>query len=278
MGKVTRAVWAAIICIAFGGAALAEPDVERGEYLFNAVAACGNCHTPQGPEGPIPGKELAGGLVIEDRAFTVHTPNITPAAIGDWSDAELARAIREGVRPDGSLIRPPMPFEWYRHISDRDLADMIAYLRTVPPVEPEPLPESEYRIPLPPSYGPPVGAVAEVAEGNTEEYGAYLAGPLAHCLDCHTPFVKGHLDIENQLGAGGRDFTGPWGVSVSANLTAGVNALLRWSDDEVVAMIRTGTRPDGSRMAPPMAYHLYAGMSDRDAHAIVKYLRTLPPK
>ncbi len=270
-------VFTFIFAVVFAASAQAA-DIERGKYLFDHVAACGNCHTPQGPTGPIDGKYLAGGLVIPDPAFTVHVPGITPATIGDWSNAEIGRVIREGVRLDGSIIRPPMPIELYRDISDRDLADMIAYLRTVPAVEPEALPESVYNIPLPPVYGPPVGEVAEVPEGDTVEYGAYLAGPVAHCIECHTPFVKGLLDIENQLGAGGREFHGPWGVSASRNITSHPEALARWSDDEVVAMIRTGVRPDGSRMAPPMAYHLYAGMSDRDAHAIVRYLRTLPAK
>lgn len=254
----------------------AEALLERGAYLMRHVAACGNCHTPMGPDGPLPGQEMAGRFVLSVPEFDAYAPNLTPAAIGDWSDAELARAIREGIRPDGSVMGPPMAFPLYRAISDDDIAAIIAYLRSLPPVETN-LPRSTYRIPLPESYGPPLGTVSAPEPGETVEYGAYLAGPVAHCIECHTPMDGPHHDYENRLGAGGRVLEGPWGVSVSSNLTTAPHALARWSDDEVIAMIRTGHRPDGSRMLPPMGYGFYAGMSDRDARAIVAWLRSLPP-
>ncbi len=257
--------------------AWAETETERGAYLVEHVAACGNCHTPMGPDGPVPGTALSGRFVISAPPFDAWAPNITPAAIGGWTDAEIARAIREGVRPDGTIIGPPMPIELYREISDRDIAAIVAYLRTVPPVENE-TPRSVYRIKLPESYGPPLTAVAEVPEGETPEYGRYLAGPVAHCVECHTPMEAGHHDYANRLGAGGRVFEGPWGVSMSANLTSDPNGLARWTDDEVIAMIRTGHRPDGSAMMGPMGYGFYAGMRDGDVRAIVAYLRTLPPR
>lgn len=255
----------------------AQSELERGAYLVNAVAACGNCHSPLGPEGPVAGHELSGRFVIKVPEFEAWAPNITPAAIGDWTDANITRLLREGVRPDGRVIGPPMPIELYRGLSDRDLAAIIAYLRSVPAVE-NTVPRSTYAIPLPESYGPPVTSVAEVPEGETVEYGAYLAGPVAHCIECHTPMVEGHFDFANQMGAGGRVFDGPWGVTVSANLTPDPDGLARWTDDEVIAMIRTGRRPDGSAMAPPMGYAFYAGMSDRDARAIVAFLRSLPAR
>ena len=271
--------WLLACAILITGAtvAVAETQIERGGYLVRAVAACGNCHSPLGPDGPIPGQELSGRFVIKTPAFEAWAPNITPAAIGDWTDDQIAKLIREGVRPDGRVIGPPMPIELYREISDEDLAAMIAYLRTVPAVE-NTLPRSQYSIPLPASYGPPVANVTAPPPGETAEYGAYLAGPVAHCIECHTPMVDGHFDYANQLGAGGGVFDGPWGVTVSANLTSDPDALARWTDDEVIAMIRTGHRPDGSPMAPPMGYPFYAEMSDSDARAIVAFLRTLPPK
>ncbi|PKP85475.1 MAG: cytochrome C [Alphaproteobacteria bacterium HGW-Alphaproteobacteria-2] len=241
------------------------------------VSACGNCHTPMGPDGPIADQELSGRFVISFPEFDAWSPNITPATIGGWTDQEIARAIREGIRPDGRVLGPPMAFELYRHISDEDIAAIIAYLRALPPVENE-VPRSVYRIPLPDSYGPPVGEVTAPEPGETVEYGAYLAGPVAHCIECHTPMEGPRHLYDTRLGAGGRDMSGPWGPSISANLTPAPHALARWSDDEVIAMIRTGHRPDGSAMLPPMAYGFYAGMSDRDARAIVAYLRSLPPR
>ncbi|HUS54054.1 MAG TPA: c-type cytochrome [Thermohalobaculum sp.] len=255
----------------------AGSELERGAYIVRSVAACGNCHSPLGPDGPVPGQELSGRFVIKMPIFEAWASNITPAAIGNWTDAEVGRAIREGIRPDGSLIGPPMPIELYRDLSDSDVGAIVAYLRSVPAVE-NTVPRSTYNIPLPESYGPPVANVAPVPEGETAEYGAYLAGPVAHCIECHTPMVEGHFDFEHQLGAGGRAFEGSWGISVSANLTPHPDGLARWTDDEVISMIRTGKRPDGSPMSPPMGFAFYAGMTDRDARAIVAYLRTLPAR
>ena len=146
-----------------GGAAAAS--AERGDYLVNTIMACGSCHTPFGPAGSDPTKALSGRLVEESPAFTAIAPNLTPAGhLADWSDAELGKAIREGIRPDGSLIGPPMPFEVYKGISDDDLASIIAYLRTIPAIENDPG-QSAYNIPLPPAYGPPIDSVASVPEG-----------------------------------------------------------------------------------------------------------------
>lgn len=260
----------------------AETLLERGAYLANSVAACGNCHTPIDEQGrPIPGQEFAGRFLIEMPEFTVHTPNITPdmeTGIGGWSEAEIATAIREGRRPDGSLIGPPMPFELYRQLSDRDVAAIAAYVRSRPAVR-NAMPRTVYRIPLPASYGPPVGTVPDVDPNDLVAYGAYLAGPVGHCIECHTPMVEGRFDYENQRGAGGNEFEGPWGVSVSANLTShDADGIKRYSDAEVIQMITTGMRPDGTAMLPPMGFPYYARIKPEDLKAIVAYLRSLPPK
>lgn len=259
-----------------GSAALAEPSLERGDYLVNSIAGCGNCHTPAGPDGPIAGMELTGQMVDKSEAFTAVAPNITPAGrIKDWTDAELAKAIREGIRPDGTLIGPPMPFEVYKGISDSDLASIVMYLRTVPAVESDPG-KSEYHIPLPPAYGPPIEHVADVAEGVTVEYGAYLAGPLGHCTVCHTPFGPQGPQFETLLGAGGNHFPGPWGESVSANITP--VGLAGYSDEQIATIITKGMRPDGKHMLPPMGYSFYANLKEDDVKAIILYLRSLPEK
>ena len=131
--------------------ALSEPSMERGTYLVEGPMGCGNCHTPLGAEGCVAGAELSGRLVEDNEAFTAIAPNIPPAGpSGAWSDAELAKAIREGIRPDGSVIGPPMPFTMYRGLSDDDLASVVMYLRNVPPVENDPG-TSTYNIPLPPA-------------------------------------------------------------------------------------------------------------------------------
>lgn len=256
---------------------LAETPVERGEYLVRGPMGCGNCHTPLGPEGPVAGQELAGRLVDDNPAFTAWAPNITPGGrAAGWSDAELAQAIREGLRPDGSLIGPPMPFTMYRGISDADLAAVVAFLRTLPAVENE-TPASTYRIPLPPAYGPPVGSVTAPERGVTAEYGAYMATAITHCMECHTPMGPQGPMLDTGLGQGGFEFHGPWGVSVAANLTSGEDGLAGYSDDEIKAMITQGRRPDGTAMLPPMPYGYLARMTPGDLDAIVLYLRALPP-
>ena len=222
-------------------------------------------------------QELTGRLVDDNPAFRAVAPNLTPAGrIAGWSDAELARAIREGLRPDGSLIGPPMPFSMYRGLSDDDVASIVAFLRRLPAVSSD-LPASEYRIPLPPAYGPPVGTVSAPAPGVTVDYGAYLAGPVAHCMECHTPFGPQGPLIDTQLGAGGFEFHGPWGTSVAANLTSHADGLAGTSDADLAQMITTGTRPDGTPMLPPMPYGYLAAFTPDDLAAVILYLRSLPP-
>ena len=267
---------AAELCLA-AGLSLAEPSVARGEYLVQGPAGCGNCHTPMGPQGPILAQDLSGRLVEKNAAFTAIAPNITPAGrIAGWSDAELARAIREGIRPDGSVIGPPMPQGLYRGLGDDDLASIVMYLRSVPAVENDPG-TSVYNIPLPPAYGPPIDSVTAPEQAVTVAYGAYLAGPVAHCTECHTPMgPKGPL-FETDLGRGGFEFHGPWGTSVSPNITSHADGLAGYSDAEIAEMITKGVRPDGAPMLPPMGYGYYARMTEDDLAAIILYLRSLPP-
>jgi hypothetical protein len=256
------------------GTAGAEPTLERGRYLVEGPAGCGNCHTPQGPDGPVADMGLAGMMVEKNDMFIAIASNITPGSrVADWTDEQLGRAIREGIRPDGSIIGPPMPFGLYRSISDDDLMSMVMYLRQVPAVDHDPG-QSVYNIPLPPAYGPPVTSVAEVPHGVTLEYGAYLAGPIAHCTECHTTFGPQGPMFDTHLGAGGFEFHGPWGVSVAPNITP--TRLAQYSDAELDGMIRKGVRPDGARMLPPMPYGYLAKMTDEDTAAITLYLRSLP--
>lgn len=257
--------------IGIAATAQAQSLKDRGAYLVEGPAACGNCHT-----APIPGSPAYGGWDIVEPAYTAHAPNITPGSrIADWTDAELARAIREGIRPDGSVIGPPMPIGLYRGLSDDDLDAIVAYVRSLTPVETE-FKFTEYPFPLPPAYGPPVDSVKAPERGVSVDYGAYLAGPVAHCTECHSLTAKGP-DFENNFGGGGYEFHGPWGVSVAANITNGPDGLASYTDNEIKTMIAHGVRPDGSRMNPPMAYSYYERIDADDLSAIVMYLRTLPP-
>lgn len=273
--------WKSSACVAalcgLAAAAMAETPVERGEYLVRGPMGCGNCHTPQGPDGPDMTRELGGFAVFEDEMMNAIAPNITPGGrVADWSDEDLAHAIREGMRPDGTVIGPPMPIMLYRGLGDDDVAAVVAFIRTLPAVENDPG-TSVYNFPLPPAWGPPVGSVTAPERGPTAEYGAYIAGPVAHCLECHTTFGPEGPMFETALGAGGFEFPGPWGVSVAPNITSSEDGLAGYSDDELKTMITTGVRPDGSHMLPPMPYHHFAKMTPEDLDALVAYLRTIPP-
>ena len=271
---------AAASALSISGTASAETPLERGTYLVQSIAACGNCHTA--PGGPMAAHELAGGFNMKEGPIDAVTPNLTPdkeTGVGGWTDAELMVGIRDGKRPDGSLIGPPMPFVMYRGLSDNDTKAIIAYLRTLTPVK-NATRKSVYKMPLPPAYGPPVGHVADVDRSDKVAYGAYLAGPVGHCMECHTPMSKqpGRRDFENMLGAGGFKFEGPWGESVAANLTPDKETGLgNWTDEQIKKAITDGVRPDGTKLRPPMAFAYYKKIKDEDLDAIVAYLRTLKP-
>lgn len=263
-----------------GSAASAETLLERGSYLMNGIVACGNCHTNNGPWGmPVKGKDFAGGHKWDEPPFTVYAANITPdkeTGIGRWTDDQLFTAIRTGKRPDGRIIGPPMPGELYAKVSDRDVRAIIAYLRQVKPIKNK-LPKSSYKIKLPPAWGPKI-SVPEVSRKDKVKYGEYLAGPLGHCVECHTPMVEGRRDYKNQLGAGGFVLHGPKGDSVSANITPDPETGIgKWSDRQIKAAITTGYRASGEKMNPPMAYHYYENIKSEDLDAIVAYLRSLKP-
>jgi mono/diheme cytochrome c family protein len=260
-----------------------EQMVERGGYIVENVAVCGHCHTPQRLENDvqvfIPGMHLAGGYVSNNFAGRTVGPNITQdpeTGIGRWTDAQIATAIREGRRPDGSLIGPPMPIVVYRQISDADVAAMVAYLRTVPPVR-NVVEKSVYQIPLPATWGPPVANVPP-PEDSPVARGAYLAGPIAHCTVCHTPATPtGGFDW-SRTGAGGRLISTLAGPIGSRNITPHPEAGIgRWTDAQIIRAIREGISSDERRLAPPMPFGSYAGMHESDLADLVAYLHSLPP-
>lgn len=263
------------------GASSAQDDarIARGKYLMEGVVACGNCHVARGEKGePVFSRGLSGGMVFDEPPFRAVAPNITPdpeTGIGKWTDAQLGKTIREGLRPDGSLIGPPMPIEFYRRMSDEDLAAIIAYLRMQPPVK-SPVEKSRYNIPLPPNYGPAVKGVRAPSPKDTLRYGQYLAD-IGHCMECHTPRDKNGMLVRTRLGAGGQMFKGPWGLSVARNLTPHESGLKGWSKEEIAQAIR-GTDRNGAHYKPPMAFDWYRNISDADMNALVAYLGSLKPQ
>src|ERR1051326_2126163 len=271
LGLLVLATLAAAGCALFRFAD--EPEaVIRGRYLVEVVAACGNCHTAS----------LGGGFEIAEDFGVAISSNIGAerrTGIGAWPDADIIRAIRMGRGRDGRILGPPMPYHWYASLTDTDLHAIVAYLRTVAPIE-QRVAKSRYTIRLPSSWGPrPPSSIPDVPTDDPVRYGSYLTGAVAHCLDCHTPrTADGRVD-HTRLGAGGRAFHGPWGVSYSANLTSDREpGLGAWTDSEIVASI-LGARRGGGRVLPPMPVRSYLnGIRESDLQAILAYLRSLPPR
>lgn len=260
-----------------------ETLVERGAYLVNSVMVCHNCHTPRGPQGLDLSRALSGGnQVFDEPAFKVSGSNITPdkdTGIGNWTDAELKRFLVSGVRPNGTRVAPIMPTAFYTVLTARDLDALAAYLRSVPAVRHE-TPPPEYRSAPKPETPIYAGKQANEAElSDRLARGRYLL-TIAHCLECHTPDGPSVVhDFAGASGKGGRTFKGPWGESVSANITADIAAGIGgWSDDEIKRAIAQGIARDGHKLKPPMAYAAYASMTAQDLDAIVAFLRALPPR
>jgi mono/diheme cytochrome c family protein len=136
--------------------------VERGRYRVETIGVCGHCHTPQqlkdGRQVDLPGMHLAGGYGFDGpvlgRWVGANITSDPETGIGGWTEVQIATAIREGRRPNGSIIGPPMPFAHYRKISDADAAAMAAYLKSVPPVR-NAVERSSYRIRLPADWARP---------------------------------------------------------------------------------------------------------------------------
>ena len=285
----------AILNLAFGaaigvvmGAALAgaasaqsaQADlVKRGDYLVNGIMTCANCHSPKGPPAVTAGKDFSGGLSWDEPPFKVTAPNITPdkeTGIGGWTDADIKTVMRTGIRPNGVHVAMIMPTGFYHIMTDRDLDAVVAYLRTIKPVSNK-VADPIYKMPqlehvLPGGDKP----FTEAMMSDKVKKGFYLS-TIAHCMECHTPMEKGVRQWGTRLGAGGFEFPGPWGVSVSRNITSSkTKGIGAWTDEEIKRAIATGVDRQGNKLKPPMGFQYYSTVSADDLDALVAYLRTVP--
>jgi mono/diheme cytochrome c family protein len=258
----------------------------RGKYIVEHEAACADCHSPHDwtrHDSPIPdGMEGAGEdfSIMKGLPGHVVAPNLTPDAetgIGSWSDDALARAIREGIGHDGHTLFPMMPYENYRQMPDEDLASVIVFLRSLPPVH-NPLPQTEIIFPV--KYlirGVPKPVTDPVPAPDVSDpvkRGAFLV-TMAGCKDCHTPADKGQ-PLPNMELAGGQIFEGPWGRVATPNLTQDPSGIPYYDEALFLQAIRTGyvrARP----LNQIMPWSQYGGMTDEDLKAIFAYLKSVKP-
>jgi mono/diheme cytochrome c family protein len=257
----------------------------RGKYLFTAAAGCVECHSQHddtSKDWPIlPGTEGSGEVFpLQGLPGQVTAPNITPdpdTGIGRWTDDAISRAIREGVDKDGQALFGLMPFEHYRTMSDEDLASVVVYVRTLPPVR-HSLPQTQIIFPvkyLIRSVPQPVTSPVPPPDSSTAvSRGAYLVN-LGGCSDCHTPQVKGQ-PIAGMSFAGGFVMTGPWGSVATANITPDPTGIPYYDEKLFIAMMRTGM-VHARKLNVFMPTRIYGGMTDEDLSDVFAYLKTVPP-
>jgi mono/diheme cytochrome c family protein len=276
--RLAGAAW--VLAFFAGSLAAASGDPARGLYLSKA-GGCLACHT-EDKKDAIP---FAGGRALKTSFGTFYGPNLTPhpeAGIGRWTEADFVRAMRLGVRPDGAHYYPAFPYTSFTGITDRDLADLWAYLRTLPPHARVNRPHDlkwQYR--WRPAlavwkwlYFTPGPFVSDPRRPANVERGAYLVGALGHCGECHTQRnFLGAMEKHRML-AGGK---GPNGKDVP-NITP--TRLEKWTNAELQEFLVSGITPDMDSASEAMAEVVRdttSQLTPDDLAAVMAYLRALPP-
>lgn len=257
----------------------------RGKYLVEGVTSCFDCHAtppaaiPQPGVAPVFQNKGAGQVMINQGGLLVAAPNITPdmeTGAGSWTDDQFARAIREGIGHDGRALFPLMPYSLFRHLTDEDLASIIVYIRSLPPVHNE-LPKRKIPFALSRLINaapqPVTGPVLPDA-GDRVSHGAYLT-KVGLCADCHTQRDQFGKPLKGMDFAGGVTFD-EFGGATSANLTPDPSGIGYFDEELFIKTLRTGhvgARP----LRFPMPWWNFRNMSDEDLKSIFAYLRTVPP-
>ncbi|MFC3417372.1 c-type cytochrome [Algoriphagus hitonicola] len=266
-------------------------QVARGKYLAYHVMMCADCHSKRDfskfSAPPSPGTEFTGGEVFDHSMGlpgVFISPNITPYGIGGWTDGELYRLITAGVRRDGEPIFPIMPYHSFGKSDPEDIKAVIAYLRTLDPVE-KTHPER--------SVDFPVNFIMRTMPKDPEPmkkpeptdllaYGKYMFTAAA-CGDCHTKMEGG--SFVGPVGGGGREFGFPDGsILRTPNLTPHETGIKYLSESDFIQRFKQYDVPD-SQLATVqpgefqtiMPWKMYAGMQEEDLRAIYHYLMSLAP-
>ena len=263
--------------------------IARGEYLANAVFGCAYCHSERDWTlfgGPI----KAGGLGKGGERFDesvgfpglVVSTNITPYHVGDWSDGDLYRAIVNGLHPDGYAFFPVMPFDVYLYLETEDIYSIIAYLRTLAPIEAEHPPRrlSTFMQAIGNSRVKPA-APWTVDPADPVSRGEYIS-IIAGCRFCHTPADERRQPIADMRFGGGLGF--PWedktvySANISADKETGIG---NWTVDDFIARFKAyeGKAIPVAEIGynTQMAWTEYAQLSEADLAAIYAYIMSQPP-
>jgi cytochrome c553 len=255
--------------------------LEQGRYLVESVAICFECHSERDfskPGWPIPAGRVGSGRILwgEGSPNQVIAPNITPdvaTGIGEWSDEEIVRAIKDGIGKNGRLLNPEMPSRYFHSLGDDEMHSIVLYLRSIPPVRNQ-LPERGKYIP---GKHPPTIAMDSIRLTKSSAMvtrGALLVR-LGGCETCHTPdneegFIHG-LEF-----AGGKVFRHGDQAAASSNLTPDPSGIGYYDEDLFLKVVKTG-RVGARAIFSAMPWHFYRNLTDADLKAIFAYLQALPP-
>lgn len=257
--------------------------LERGQYLATAVAPCLGCHAEiDWNSGFVvkAGTEGAGRSWAEEGIPWLAAPNLTPdreTGAGTWTDDMLARAIREGIGHDGRALFPLMPYPQFRYMADEDLASIVVYLRSLPPLRKQlpapqiPFPVNRFINAVPEPLTEPVAAPDR---GNPVAYGDYLVR-IGACRDCHTPMDAQGQVIPGMEFGGGFPLVSPIGSAASANITQDPSGIPYYTEDLFLEMMRTGV-VRSRKLHDLMPTKMYGQQTDEDLKAIFAYVRTIP--
>jgi len=263
-------------------AQLQPGDAARGEQVFWA-AGCASCHSAPGATGA--GKlVLAGGRAFETAFGTFYAPNISPdpvAGIGGWRPIDLANAMLAGRAPDGSHYYPAFPYAAYQHATLQDVADLSAYLATLPH-DPTPTRDHDVGFPFSIRAGLGLWKAAFMPRGwvvtgdlpPDAARGRYLVEGLGHCGECHTPRnIAGGLQTTRWLNGA----PNPNGRGTVPNI---IPAALDWSSADIVAYLETGFTPEYDSAGGHMAEVVenYAKLPAQDRAAVAAYLKRVAPQ
>ena len=250
----------------------------HGKYLVQGLLDCESCHSPKDwtqHGGPIaPGMELTGQPVPDFPGFPgkLNIPNITPdkeTGIGNWTDDQIARAIREGIRDDGTTLFPMMPYDAFKTLSDEDIAAVVVYLRSIAPVKNQ-LPPMQINFPV--NYlvrSSPQPITEPVSGPNPSDPIARGKYMVKLGCGCHNPTEKSGY-------GGGERLKGPWGDVVSANLTSDPSGISYYTEGTFISAMRTGY-VGARKLNSIMPFIQIKNLTDDDLKAIFAYLKTLPP-
>lgn len=260
------------------------PNIENGRVVFFA-GGCTSCHATPNQDDKL---RLGGGYALQSPFGTFHVPNISPHrqdGIGSWDVNDFIRAMHEGTSPDGRHYYPAFPYTSYQRMSRQDLADLFAFMQTLPAVEGK---APDHDLPFPFNIRRGVGLwklafldgktfTPDPSKSASWNRGAYLVNGPGHCAECHSERNAAGAIIEDRRFAGGPD---PEGRGAVPNITPSPSGIGGWTETDLVTLLTTGETPNFDTVGGPMGSVVRntAQLPEADRKAMAEYLLSLRPK